>query len=103
MRSDSDPQSAGCCGHHAQLTPKAPAKAERVLSGTCCTRTLVQPEASKPPRLERPVFEDVTLGTFLGLQHTPFGDGPTTPRAFRPEHQRPPPTDLLTALQRLLI
>jgi hypothetical protein len=63
----------------------------------------VQPEASTPPRLEKPVLKDMTLGTLLGLRHPPDCDGPTTLYGFRLSHQRPPPTDLVTALQRLLI
>jgi hypothetical protein len=102
-KSNSDSESAGCRGHHAKLAPKVAAKTERAFTATGCKRTLVQPEAATPPRLEKPVLTDVTVGTFLGSVHAPVWDGPSTPCGFRREHQRPPPTDLLTALQRLLI
>jgi hypothetical protein len=103
-KSGSDSRTAaGCCGHHGESAPNAPAKAQPSLAVPCCTRTLVQPEVSTFLSSERVVVKDVTLGALLGVQHAPLWTAPTEPCAFRQDHQRPPPTDLLTTLQRLLI
>jgi hypothetical protein len=103
-KSDSDSQTAaGCCGHHGEPAPNATAKTEPALTASCCTRTLVQPEVATARHPERLVVKDVSLGAFLVLQPAPVCDPPTGPCGYRHEHQRPPPTDLLTALQRLLI
>jgi hypothetical protein len=102
-KSDSDAQTAGCCGHHDGPAPNTPAKPQPALTGSCCTRTLVQPQVSTPLHPEKRVLEDVALGAFLAHQPTPVWDAPTEPCGFRHAHQRPPPTDLLTALHRLLI
>jgi hypothetical protein len=92
-----------CCGHHDQPAPNIPAKDEPALTGSCCTRTLAQPEVFTFLSPKRFVVKDVTLQALHVVQHVPLWDAPTEPRAFRQEHQRPPPTDLLTTLQRLLI
>ncbi|SRR5579885_1284667 len=115
-KSDSEPQGApaSCCGqqdepagschgHHDQPAPNAPATAQPSLTGSCCTITLAQPEASTFLSPERVVVKDVTLGALLAVRLAPLGAAPTEPWSFRHEHQRPPPTDLVTTLQRLLI
>ncbi len=96
-------QRGSCCGHHGQSATNAPANVLPAVTGSCCTRTLVQPEVSTFLSPERMVVKDVALGALLAVPLAPLWDAPSEPWAFRQEHQRPPPTDLLTTLQRLLI
>lgn len=103
-KNDSDSQTgAGCCEHHSQPAPQAPAKGEPVITASGCTRTLVQPEVAPALYPEKLVVKNVSPNVFLVPPPAPVCVPLTGPFGFRHEHQRPPPTDLLTALHRLLI
>jgi hypothetical protein len=93
---------ASCCGAYGQAA-EAPSSPGPAFTGACCKRTLVQSKASTFRHLERFAFQDTTPGALLHLHHAPAWDTPAEPCRFRPEHQRPPPTDLLATLQHLLI
>jgi hypothetical protein len=98
-----DDSAASCCGAHGDPLPNVPAKSDGSVSGSCCTTRLVQPELSTPQSPEKPVLKGATLAELLALQPPGILAAPTEPCYFWQVHQRPPPTDLVIALQHFLI
>ena len=98
-----DEPAASCCGQHDEPAPTDRTPTESSFSGSCCTKTLVQPKVSTFQFPQKPVLKDATLAVFLALQPPVFWAAPTEPCCFRLAHQRPPPTNLVIALQHFLI
>jgi hypothetical protein len=92
-----------CCRHQKRAASRTKAQDRLALTRTCCTRTLDQLQGSAFTAPKRLIVSDVTDGAPLAAQSDFVWDRPTESLAFRQDYQRPPPTDLLTTLQRLLI
>jgi hypothetical protein len=92
-----------CCGRHGEPAPKVRAQTGGSFTASCCTKTLVQPDLSTFQYPEEPALKDATLAVLLAPQPPVIGAAPSEPCFFRLEHQRPPPTDLVIALQHFLI
>jgi hypothetical protein len=102
--SDAKPvEASGCCGRHDGPAPKVPAQAGGSFTASCCTKTLVRPGVSTSQHPEKPVLNSAALAVLLALQPPVSWAAPAEPCFFRPEHQRPPPTDLVIALQHFLL
>jgi len=93
-----------CCGEHTTDKPAQPQKTDHIVAGGCCTKFPAQPN---PATLSLSSNTHITKGVAFGL--LPISDGsPSQHLAVavcrqRQDHERPPPTDLVIALQHFLI
>lgn len=95
--------SASCCGQHHKPAPNVPARTEGWLTGSHCTKTFVQPTVSTIQSPQKPILKDATLSVLLAFQSPLIWAAPMEPCRSRQKYQRPPPTDLVIALQHFLI
>lgn len=103
-KSTSEPEaSTSCCCQHQGAARAVLASDPGCFTGPCCTKSFHRPEVSVIPYSEKPVLEDVALQALLASRPVVTPTVPSEPWAFRREHQRPPPTDLVITLQHFLI
>jgi hypothetical protein len=91
-----------CNGHTRRPAPSRTAH-EASFTGTCCTKTLAAPKAATPSHGPARAGKDMTVAALVPAHAELSRSSPCEPTLFRADHQRPPPTDLITSLQRLVI
>jgi hypothetical protein len=94
---------ASCCGHQKQPAVGAPGKSQPLLAAASCTRTLVQTTTITVQPPQRVFADRPMVGELLGVQSVLLEERLTLPSVRGHEGPRPPPINLLTTLQHLLI
>jgi hypothetical protein len=95
-----------CCGHCSCCgSSAAPQKSGPLVSSRCCARSTARPDPSTIPSSDRGVAKATSSVLLLTPGGSPHRHPDPVAADFRqrPDHQRPPPTDLVIAFQHFLI
>ena len=98
-------QVISCCNHHPDQKTASSPTGHHAVGHSGCTKTLAQPQVVSISNGKTAFTKAVTFTAFLPPQPAPLLSLPTMAHGYPgwEEHLRPPPTDLLTLLRRLII